>query len=186
MTLTRLAADEMRAALRGLDQLLKSKVTLVMGGGGAMILAHGYPLATTDIDAIPKGIELGELDLLVKQVAAAQDIPTDWLNPYFATYSHTLPHDYSARLIEVFSGQNLSVLALGKDEMLIMKCFAHRQKDVSHAKALVLGGAEIARVQARIEELEQKKIPGAAKALEFLEDILEQVDQHLEAREKRK
>lgn len=39
---------------------------------GAMILAHGFPLATTDIDAVPKGMEIAELDVLVKQIAQEQ------------------------------------------------------------------------------------------------------------------
>ncbi len=57
MTLARMTAAHMRDALSRLDDLLKQPVTLIMGGGGAMILAHDFPLATTDIDAVPKGME---------------------------------------------------------------------------------------------------------------------------------
>lgn len=183
---SKLTADLMKNALSRLDELLGSEaaasvgasgVVLMMGGGGAMILAHAYPLATTDIDAVPRGIEISELDVLVKKIAAEQGIPTDWLNPYFATYSHTLPPDYSERLITVFEGRALRVQALGKEEMLIMKCFAHRQKDVGHAKALVRGGADLDRVKARIEELLKKRIPGAQLALDFLDDVLDQLEE---------
>lgn len=41
-------------ALTLLDKYLELKITLLVGGGGAMILAHDFPLATTDLDAIPK------------------------------------------------------------------------------------------------------------------------------------
>ena len=182
----------MKQALTRLDELLVeflnqkgglpagNRITLMMGGGGAMILAHGYPLATTDIDAVPRGIELHELDGLVKKIAAEQGIPIDWLNPYFATYSHTLPPDYSERLITVFEGRAMQVQALGQQEMLIMKCFAHRQKDVGHAKALVRQGTSVDRVRARIQELLQKRIPGAQQALDFLDDVLDQVDDESE------
>ncbi len=167
----------MRRALGRLDELLDRPVTLIMGGGGAMILAHGFPLATTDIDAVPKGMEIAALDVLVKQIASEQDLPPDWLNPYFSTFAHTLPIDYGERLVEVFAGGNLRVQALGRDEMLIMKCFAHRQKDVGHAKALIKNGADLDRVQSRIEELLGKKIPGAQQALDFLDDVIEQCEE---------
>ena len=140
-----------------------------MGGGGAMILAHGFLLSTSDIDAIQRGgISPDFLDPFVKEIAKKLGIPHDWLNPYFSTYSHTLPPDYAVRLVEVFSGKRLKVLALGKEEMLIMKCFAHRRKDVGHARALVRGKANIDFVEKRIEELHQKKIPGTQAALDFL------------------
>jgi aryl carrier-like protein len=98
------------------------------------------------------------------------------LNPYCATFSHTLPSDYGNRLICVFQGERIEVLALGREEMLIMKCFAHRQKDVGHAKALIQAGADADRVFEHIEQLRKKGIPLADKAQDFLEDVMEQVD----------
>lgn len=172
----KLTSEIMLQALRRLDELIDSEVSLIVGGGGAMILAHGFPLATSDIDAVPKGMELGELDVLVKKIAAEQALPPDWLNPYFSTFAHTLPSDYGTRLIEVFRGKRLRALALGKEEMLIMKCYAHRQKDVGHAKALIKKGADLARVEAQIEFLRKKGIPGSKEALDFLDDVLDQVE----------
>lgn len=170
-----LTAEIMKTALQALDQRLHREVTLIMGGGGAMILAHGYPRGTTDIDAIPKGMDVTELDPLVKEIAAKLSLPVDWLNPYFSTFSHTLPTDYASRLVQVFSGEHLTVQALGKEEMLIMKCFAHRQKDVAHAKALIEGGVDLRLVERQIESLIQKRIPEAEAALDFLDDVQDQV-----------
>jgi hypothetical protein len=171
-----LTAEIMRKALRRLDEVVPHPFTLIVGGGGAMILAHGFPLGTTDIDAVPQGMELPVLDLLVKQIADEQNLPKDWLNPYFSTYSYTLPSDYGSRLIEIFSGVKLKALALGKNEMLIMKCFAHRQKDVGHAKMLIRDGADINAVEAHLEELLRKKIPNAQAAIDFLQDVQEQCE----------
>jgi hypothetical protein len=173
-----LTALAMKKALARLDELideqLSRKVTLIMGGGGAMILAHSFPLSTTDIDAIPAaGTDFKDLDPLVKQIAREQDLSSDWINPYFVTYSYTLPSDYSERLIEVFAGRSLSVKALGLDDMLLMKCFAHRQKDVGHAKALIKAGANIARVEKQIEYLVGRGISGADLALEFLDEVMD-------------
>jgi len=165
--------DRMEAALRALDQKLSTPLTLIIGGGGAMILAHGYPLGTSDIDSVPKGMEIQALDALVKEIARAEGLPPDWLNPYFSSFTHTLPSDYGNRLIEVFSGKRLKALALGKNEMLIMKCFARRTKDVGHAKALIRGGADIDFVESHLESLREKGIRGAAEALDFLDELYE-------------
>lgn len=163
----------MLSALRALDVRLDGPVTLIIGGGGAMILAHGFPLSTSDIDAFPKKMEIAQLDVFVKEVARAEHLPPDWLNPYFSSFTHTLPSDYSDRLILVFEGKRIEALALGKEEMLIMKCFAHRQKDVGHARALIKKGADIGFVESHIEKLKQKGIPGCEAALDFLDELIE-------------
>lgn len=160
-------------ALDRLDELLEISVTLIAGGGGAMILAHHFPLSTTDLDAIPKAISPDELDLYVKKIAKEQNLPSDWLNPYFGTFTHTLPSDYGERLISVFKGSNLEVMALGREDLLIMKCFAGRAKDVAHARALVKAGANLEFVEKHIEYLKKKRIPGADKALDYLDEMVD-------------
>jgi hypothetical protein len=168
-----LTKEIMLKALKCLDDHLSQKVTLIVGGGGAMILAHGFPLATSDIDAVPKEVPFDVLDALVKKVAKKLSLAPDWLNPYYGTFAHTLPVDYGERLKSVFKGKYLEALALGKEEMLIMKCFAGRAKDIAHARALLKKGADVAKVERHIEMLLSKKIMGAQKALDFLDDLLE-------------
>lgn len=166
-----LTAQNMLQALGALDRLLPRKVKLVIGGGGAMLLAHAYPLATEDIDAIPAtGMTVQELDPLVKQVAAQLGIAADWLNPYFSTFTHVLPEDYGQRLVPVGSFKNLEALALSKEDLLIMKCFAGRRKDKTHAVALLRAGADVKRVESRLEELARRRIPGADRAVDFLDE----------------
>lgn len=159
-------------ALTRLDELLPASLTLIAGGGGAMVLAHSFPLATADLDAIPKATSPDEIDPLIKQIAKEQNLPADWLNPYFATFTHTLPSDYGIRLIQVFKGKNLTVEALGREDLLIMKCFAGRPKDVAHARALIKAGADIDFVTKHIESLQKKKIPGALKAIDYLDELM--------------
>ncbi|MGK5084515.1 DUF6036 family nucleotidyltransferase [Bdellovibrionota bacterium FG-1] len=90
--------EMMLNSLERLDQLIPKDVTLIVGGGGAVILAHGLALATTDIDAVPRGMALSELDPFIKQVAHELSLAPDWLNPYYSTFTHTLPSDYGDRL----------------------------------------------------------------------------------------
>jgi hypothetical protein len=170
-----LSESLMLKALSHLAFELETPVQLIIGGGGAMMLAYHFSLATTDIDGIPKGIELHELDVLVKKVASELHISSDWLNPYFSTFTHVLPSDYGQRLVNVFSERNLEVLAISKDDLLIMKCFAGRQKDVSHSKALIKAGARTGFAENHLEKLRDKNIPGAKEALDFLDDVQEQL-----------
>lgn len=172
-----LSKEMMLNALQSLDHELPSHVQLIMGGGGSMILAHAFPLATSDIDAIPKGMSIEELDVYVKIVSMNLMIPGDWLNPYFSTFSHVLPESFSERLITVFNGKKLTVNALGKEDMLIMKCFAHREKDIPHAKQLIKKKANILFVEKHLESLVKNKVPGAPDALDFLDDLMEQMDE---------
>lgn len=165
--------EKARMAFIRLNELLPQRLILLMGGGGAMILAHGFSLATTDIDAIPKGATIEGLDALVKKIALELELPGDWLNPYFSTFLHTLPPDYSNRLITVFDGDKLSVQALGATDMLIMKCFAGRQKDISHAKTLLKKNVDLDLIEKHLETLKRKKVPGVDKALEFLDEIMD-------------
>lgn len=163
----------MQKAFESLDKKLNQKVLLILGGGGAMIWAHQFPLATSDVDAIPKGITIEELDPLIKKIAKELSLPPDWLNAYFSTFSYVILPDYEDHLIPVFSGVHLQVKALSADDMLIMKCFAHRPKDVGHARALLKKGADISKVEKHIETLKKKEIPHAQQALDFLDDLLE-------------
>lgn len=159
-------------AFECLDHLLKAPLTLFLGGGTSMILAHGYPLATSDVDAIPKQVSFDEIDHMVKTVASELGLPSDWLNPYFGSFTHVLPSDFSKRLVRVFSGENLIVDALGREDMLIMKCFAHRPKDLGHARALMKLGVEISIVEQAIESCRSRGIPGADLALDFLDELV--------------
>ena len=170
-----LTAQIMLKALKRLDVLLPQKCELVMGGGGAMILVHKFPLATTDIDAFPRGLSISELDPLVTQVARDLDLPGDWLNPYFSTFTHVLPADFSSRLHEVFVGKSLTVRGLGAEDMLIMKCCAHRRKDVAHARALLKAGVDLKLVEKQLEFLHKKNLPGLDLALDFFDEIQESV-----------
>jgi len=142
-----------------------------------MILAHGFPRGTMDIDAIPRdgGVEM--LAPLVREIAGELSLEPDWLNPYFSTFSHTLSPDYAKRLITVYDGKHLKADALGKEEMLIMKCFAHRTKDIPHARALIRGGVNLDLVEARLAELKQKRIPGTDAANAFLKEVLDLEDE---------
>lgn len=168
--------ETMKKAFRALDGKLKMPAKILIGGGAAILLAHGMPLATMDIDGIlvESAVTPAELDPLVKKVARELGINPHWFNSYFGTFTHTIPPDYKKRLVPVYNGRKLTVFALGLEELLIMKCFAGREKDIGHVRELIRKGADLGIVESHMEALLEKGLPGAGKALEFFGDLKSQ------------
>jgi len=170
-------ASTMKNALRKLETYLNKPVTMLVGGGAAMVLAYQISLSTMDIDGVLIDTEMtpAELDPLVKQVGKDLDIHPHWFDSDFDRYTYTVPSDYKERLQEIYKGKTLKVFGLGLEDLLIMKCFAGHEKDIGHAKGLIKKGAHLKFVDNHIESLIEKGVPGAEEALDFLEDIREQL-----------
>lgn len=169
-----LDAATLDRAFKALDRLLPRPVTLVVGDGTAMMLAYGLPVRTTDVDAYPMAGSLDDLGEQIREVAREVGLASDWLNPHFETFAHVLPSDYGGRLRPLFAGARLRVTALGVEDLLVMKCFAGREKDVGHARALLRRKPDVALVVRRIEELVARGVRGAVDAADFLDDIQEE------------
>jgi hypothetical protein len=168
----------MRRALADLDALLQEQARLVVGGGAAMVLAYNHPIATQDVDAFAArgGLRMGELDQLAKRVAKQLDIEPDWLNGHFETFAGVLPGDYATRLRPVYKGKQLQVDALGPEDLLVMKCFAGRDKDRPHARALMKVAGDLSIVDRQLELLASKRYPGAQKAADYFDDLRDEID----------
>ncbi|HZZ86357.1 MAG TPA: DUF6036 family nucleotidyltransferase [Anaeromyxobacteraceae bacterium] len=173
MSVGALDVATLRRAFERLDALLQSPLTLVVGGGTAMMLAYHLPVRTTDVDAYPREGSLDEALPQIRAVAAELGLAPDWINPHFETFAYVLPPDYGSRLATVFAGARLRVAALGVEDLLVMKCTAGREKDVGHARALLKRHPDLSVVEGRLQALADKRVPGAAEALDFLDDLLE-------------
>ncbi|HKU40632.1 MAG TPA: DUF6036 family nucleotidyltransferase, partial [Polyangiales bacterium] len=145
----------MLRALELLDQQASAPARLIVGGGAAMTLAYKHPIATQDVDAFAAkgGLGLADLDALARRVADQLDIEPDWLNAHFETFTTVLPPDYAKRLRSVFKGTQLQVDALGPEDLLVMKCFAGRDKDRPHARKLIRLAEDLELVDRHLEEL---------------------------------
>lgn len=172
-------ADTMKEALKALDKRLEKPLSLVIAGGAAMVLGYGFPLATHDIDAVPFQSELSiaDVDALAKEVALSfkTKIPADWINPYYESFSYVLPKDYGSRLKLIYKGKSLSAYALGVEDLLILKVFARRDKDIPHIRFLLKQHPNLDVVESHIHALCDKHIPKAQAALDFLDEILADV-----------
>lgn len=168
-----LDAARMREALARLDARVEAPARLVIGGGAAMVLAYDHPLATQDVDAFPaKGtLSLAQLDAWAKEVAAELDIEPDWLNGHFYTFTTVLPDDYAQRLRTVYRGERLQVDALGPEDLLVMKCFAGRDKDRPHARKLLHHAQDLSIVDEQLSRLIDRGHPGAEAAADYFDDL---------------
>lgn len=168
----------MLAALAALDTRLDVPVKLLVGGGAAMLLAHGFPISTMDIDGLvfQSAMTQVELEPHVRAVGEQLQIPSDWLNGYFNTFLFTLPSDYQDRLNVIHEGRHLTVFALSAEDLLILKCFAGRPKDVPHARSLfkIVTTAGRERVDLHLQQLLERNIPGADRAAEFFDELCDQ------------
>ena len=165
----------MKKALKALDHEIPELLQLLVGGGAAFVLAHQIPLSTSDIDAIPfkTKMTMPEVDHYAKEVARKLKIPTDWLNNYFVTFTYSLPKDYGERLVPVFKGKKLNAVALGKEDLLIMKCFAGREKDIPHARLLLKKKPDTKLVAKHLHQCLEEGLPKAQEAIDFFYDLCE-------------
>ena len=124
-------------ALQKLDQLAPCSFEMIVGGGAAMMCAYGSPLSTADVDAVLKPIGISEIKKAVQKIAKELNLPVDWLNTWYSSFTHNLPLDFRDRLKELFKGKKMTAYALGAEDLLILKCCAHRAKDIGHARILI-------------------------------------------------
>ena len=138
-----------------------------------MLLAYQIPVRTTDVDAYPSDGSLDDITPAIHKVAKQLRLPFNWINPHFESFAHVLPGDYGKRLRPVFQGKSLKAMALGVEDLLVMKCFAAREKDVAHARALLKRNPDLEIVERRLSELLEKRVKGAREALDFFDELTE-------------
>ncbi len=160
--------------LKTLEEVLSRKKTslhLLVGGAGAMVGAYAYPEQTTDIDAIPLAGSFEHLATELQEVALKLDLPGDWINPHYKTFTIYLPSDYRSRTREIYKGPWLQADALGPEDLMIMKFMAGRTKDESHLRFLMAQSPQLKIIETRLEELLKLFPKEAAQALELFDEI---------------
>ena len=76
--------------------------------------------------------------------------------------------------IKLYKGDCLEVLVLGPEDLLIMKLHAGRPKDDTHIRRLLkTQKINLGFVEDHLHELIDKNIPGSEKALDRLDQYLE-------------
>jgi hypothetical protein len=166
--------------LRDAEALLDGRIVRparIVIGGAAMVLARSPARHAGRRRVRGEGrATIAELDVAAKEVARELDVEPDWLNPHFQTYAGVLPPDYSVRLRSVYRGERLSADALGPEDLMIMKCFAGRDKDRPHARALIRRpDFDVGIVDRHLSTLSEKRYPGAERAADYFDDLRDEV-----------
>lgn len=140
-----------------------------------MVLQYNYMGKTVDIDAVPTNSEVAEdLKVLSEEVAKELKLNNDWLNSYFQSFTVYLPADAMSRVVNTYAGTSLTVNSLAIEDLLIMKLMAGRAKDLSHIRFLMKLSPNLKIVEKRLEELKFVYPKEAQKALDRLDDILDE------------
>jgi hypothetical protein len=168
---------QIQQAFELLDQRLKQDVRILVGGGAAMMAAYDIPINKMYVDGVPDrtSMELADFKKEVQAVGRQLKIAQDWLNDYFATFLFVLPASYEQRLHTLYKGRHLEACALGKEELILMKCFAGREKDIPHIRALMRKSVDLKIVDQRIQELLTKKTVGSQDAADIFDDLVQEM-----------
>lgn len=119
-----MSREEILAALTALDRELAGRGVvgeLCLFGGAVMVLAFSARLATKDVDAVfqPTGV----IRELVARVAAAANLPADWLNDGVKGFL-SARHEVTAGGLPQF--RHLRLTMPTAEYLLAMKCMASR------------------------------------------------------------
>lgn len=113
----------------------------VIIGGAALILLNVTSRATRDVDcldpAIPIAVKKASVEfarLFIRQFGLGED----WLNNGPESLKLELPEGWQDRAVPLYTGQALSLLTLGRMDLLSSKLYAYcdRQQDLADCLAL--------------------------------------------------
>lgn len=117
---SRLSALDYEASLRYPGEL---RFSLVIAGGGALVLLDVISRATFDIDVLAASRELSQL------------FEKYDLNTQIAAHADCFPMNYEDRVVPVFTGEKIDVYSISLEDMVISKLCAARDKDLADIQA---------------------------------------------------
>ena len=147
--------DDFLKAFEQLGHRFPEPVRLVLAGGSAMILMGYVDRDTADGDAIETTPKLSTLQRYLDEVADELGVRPDWLNDAVRAHRDLLPPDFPDRLQPIGVFGNLTVAAIGRQDLILMKIAAGRARDIDDLKALQPTTEEIAFVAGQLERISQ-------------------------------
>jgi hypothetical protein len=86
-------------------------------------------------------------------VARVRGLPEGWLNSSVQSYQEVLPPDYETRMTTLPPFGNLHVSLIGRRDVIVMKFFSGRPKDLADLEELKPTPAELAFVGRQLPRL---------------------------------
>ncbi|HTA75364.1 MAG TPA: DUF6036 family nucleotidyltransferase [Gemmatimonadaceae bacterium] len=113
---TDLSRTQLEGALAALGTTCRDDTTILLGGSAALILTNALERGTND----------------------------GWLNGSVQSYVEVLPPDYDTRVKTLRPFGRLSVSLLGRRDVIVMKFFSDRPKDLRDLEQIAPTAAELA------------------------------------------
>jgi len=130
-------------AFAALGKRVHQPTRVLIGGAGALILGGELNRATMDCDVLLSHPDMGQLQGYIRTVAERCGLPSGWLNGSAQTYAEILPPDYESRLHSLPPFGRLQVMVLHRQDVLVMKLYAGRPRDLADITALAPTDREI-------------------------------------------
>ena len=148
-----LGNDDLRRALAALSEQVHSRTEIVLGGAGALILMGELQRATSDCDVLYSDPDMGRLQEDIRAVALRLGLTSGWLNGSIQSYLDILPPDYRSRLHSLPMPGQLQVFVLHRQDVLVMKLFAGRPRDMVDVETFNPTAEELAFVATQLPRL---------------------------------
>jgi hypothetical protein len=148
-----LAKQDFIQALQALGRRVSGQTEIVLGGAGALILTGELDRVTDDGDVLRSPPDIGQLQADIRAVAESLDLPGGWLNGSIQSYGDVLPPDYASRLKSLPAWGKLQVAVLHRKDVIVMKLFAGRPRDITDVMALTPSHEELAFVRSQVPRL---------------------------------
>ena len=173
MPAAKMSRDTLWRALATLGRRARQPVSLVLGGSAALILSEELRRPTDDGDVVTSEPEIADLQVLIRSVADGEGLPAGWLNGSIQSYTHVLPKDYKSRLVSLPPFDRLRVRLLGRSDVILMKVYGMRARDIDDLRAIGPTSDELAFVRAQLQSI-------LAKEPEKAEDMRALLDEWVE------
>lgn len=148
-----LSTADLQRALALLGKLCREETRIILAGSVSLMLQGIMHRVTNDGDVLESHPDFGQLREILRQVAAAEGIPDHWRNDSARTYAEVLPPDYQSRLRYIGPFGRLSVGLVSRQDMIVMKFFAGRPKDIGDLQAIAPTDEELAFVRRQLPRL---------------------------------
>lgn len=139
-----LTRADLEGALTALGAMCREDTTVLLGGSAALILTNALRRGTDDGDVIASHPDLGQLQGAIRAVAHNRGLPDGWLNGSVQSYLEVLPTGYETRAKTLPRFGRLSVSLLSRRDVIVMKFYSGRPKDLSDLEQIAPTAAELA------------------------------------------
>jgi hypothetical protein len=151
----------LRAALEAMGNQLDwpAEVEVVVVGGAAAILTGQLrDRLTVDCDVVSHSPRdaWGALEASARRVTHEQGLPADWFNAETETLAHRLPDGWRRRSIIVGRFGRITIVAIGRRDLIAMKFIAGRAEDIEDLRRLRVTPDEAEHVRAYLHALAER------------------------------